>query len=532
MRPVLLRGGLVVDGTGREPFRADVEVRAGRIEAVVEPIAVADVDLPEPAAEPDADVVDCAGRLVLPGFVDTHSHADAAVFDAEVQCALLRQGVTTVVIGQDGISYAPGDGAYATEYFGPLLGAHPTYGGGGVAELLGSYDGRVPVNVAYLVPHGTVRDLVMSSADRQPSPAEVDAMAALVAEGMSAGACGLSTGLDYVPGGFASTAEIAELCRPVAAAGGIYVTHMRGGYEQNSRAGVDEVVEICRASSVRGHISHYHGPGELLIDLLTEAAAGGADLTFDAYPYRAGCTLLSMPALPPELLALDTDSIVAALRDDDKRKGLRDGWLASLADEPAFGPTWTDRAIISAVGAEEFAWSAGRTISQAADEAGTDPSSFVLDLLASSRLAVSAVMPLPPGRTVDELAALIRHDRHMIGSDGIYVGQHPHPRGWGSFARVLARHVRDRGDLSWAAAATHLSSTPAQRFGLAGRGQIQPGWQADLVVVDPGKVQDRATYDSPRALAEGIDDVLVRGVRVLADGALTGALPAGGLPAG
>jgi N-acyl-D-amino-acid deacylase len=282
-------GGQVVGGARPGPRRADVLVSAGRIEAILDPGG-------RPPA--GAEVVDCAGRLVMPGFVDTHSHADAAVFEPDVQRALLRQGVTTIIAGQDGVSYAPGDGRYASGYFAALNGAHPAYRGGGVAGLLAGYDGRIPLNVGYLVPHGTVRHEVMGSADRAATVAELDAMRRLVAAGLSEGAVGLSSGLDYVPGLFADAGELALLCRPVAEAGGVYVTHMRGGYETNAKAGVDEVRLICRDSGVRAHISHLHGPAPLLLGLVAGARSEGIDLTFDAYPYRAGCTLLSMPRCP------------------------------------------------------------------------------------------------------------------------------------------------------------------------------------------------------------------------------------------
>lgn len=512
---VLLRGGRVVDGLGGEPRRADVLVVGDRIAGV-------GTDL---AGAAGSEVVDCTDRYVLPGLVDAHSHADAGVFAPEVQLALLRQGVTTVVAGQDGVSYAPGDGSYATTYFGALLGPHPAYRGGGVASLLTAYDGAVPVNVAYLVPHGTVRDAVLGGAERAPTDAELAAMETLVRRGLAEGAVGLSTGLDYVPGLFADADELARLCVPVAEAGGVYVTHMRGGYEHAAAVGVTEVVEICRASGVRGHLSHYHGPGELLVALLDEAAAAGVALTFDAYPYRAGCTLLSMPVLPPDLLREPVDVAVARLRDPAYRARLLADWMPTVASVPAAGPGWEARVRLAFVGAERYAWAAGLTPTEAAARADADVHAFLLDLLAESALAVTAVMPVPDPRRVDDLALLVRDPRHMGGSDGIYLGSHPHPRGWGSFARLLGRHTRERGDLTWGQAAAHLSGHPVARLGLGHRGRVEPGALADLIVVDPSTVTDEATYPDPRRPAVGIDDVLVAGVPVLRAGALTGATP-------
>ena len=222
MPRTVLRGGTVADGSGDRERTADVAVVGDRIAAVGE------ID----AGAGDIEI-DCSGRMLLPGLIDAHSHADAAVFDPQVALALLRQGVTTVITGQDGVSFAPGDGSYATEYFGALNGSHPSYRGGGVATLLAGYDGEIPLNVGYLVPHGTVRQHVMGDADRPPSASELRLMCDLIATGLTDGALGLSTGLDYAPGYFANIAELIAVTGPVADVGAIYVSRMRGGYEEN-----------------------------------------------------------------------------------------------------------------------------------------------------------------------------------------------------------------------------------------------------------------------------------------------------------
>ena len=520
----LLRGGEIVDGSIDEARRADLLVKSGRIAEVIDPVRSDDL-----AGRSAREVIDCAGRLVMPGFVDAHSHADAAVFDPQIQLALLRQGVTTVIAGQDGVSYAPGDGAYASEYFAALLGPHPTYSGGGVRDLLATYDDRTRVNVAYLVPHGTVRHQILGFARRPATESELAQISELIAAGMMQGAVGLSTGLDYVPGLFADTAELTNLCDPVAQADGVYVTHMRGGYESNSKVGIDEVRAIAQASGVRAHISHFHGPPQLMNGLVAEAIQAGIDLTFDAYPYRAGFTLLSMPLLPANLLALGPHEVAAHLLTPTTREHLLREWLPSVGDEPELGSRWPSRLTLGHVAARDYQWAEGLTIAEASTRSGKDPNEFVLDVLAASHLEVSAIMPVPTERSVDDLAMLIRHDRHMLGSDGIYIGSHPHPRGWGSFTRFLARHVRERADLGWAQAAAHLSSAPVTRFHLGDRGLIRPGYVADLIVVDPQNVTDEATYERPRTLSQGIHDVFVAGMPVLRHGELTEHLPGRGL---
>ena len=312
----------------------------------------------------------------------------------------------------------------------------------------------------------------MGLADRAPTARELAVMTDLVAEGLAEGACGLSTGLDYLPGQRAKTAELSALCRPVAAADGVYVSHMRGGYEDNAAVGVAEVREIRAKTGVRAHISHYHGPIPLVVDLLDTG------LTFDAYPYRAGCTLLSMPTLPAELLALGTDGATAQLADPAVRRKVIEHHLPTLDQHPALGEGWATRMRLAHIAADDWAWAEGLSVAEAAACAQTNVGDFVVDLLTATRLAVSAVMPLPPGRTIDDLASLIRHNGYMVGSDGIYLGGHPHPRGWGSFARVLGRHVRDRKDICWGAAAARLAAAPADLFGLGQRGRIQAGGRA------------------------------------------------------
>ncbi|MBK5239007.1 MAG: amidohydrolase family protein [Actinomycetales bacterium] len=517
----VLRGGMIVDGTLPEPWLADLAMQDGVITAVGEIVAE------------EGDVVfDATGRYLMPGFIDTHSHADGAVFRDDVQRALLKQGVTTVIAGQDGVSYAPGDGAYAAEYFAALNGAHPSYQSGGVETLLAGYDGTTPVNVGYLVPAGTVRHEVKGYEPDEASPDEVASMRALVKQGLDEGALGLSTGLDYVPGIHQNTAELIQMSAPVAAAGGIYVTHMRGGYEGNSRLGTDEVAAIAGATGVRAHISHYHGPSHLLLDLVDELAGQGVNISFDAYPYRRGCSLLAMPILPPALLSGPRAEVLAALNEPAERRQLLDEWFPALEANPLIGPEWPDNLALAHIASAEYDWAHGMSVRDAAARAGSDPATFVLDLLVAAQLEVSVVMTVRDQRPYDDLARIITHPAHMVGSDAIYIGKHPHPRGRGTYAKFLRLFTRERGDYSWADAARHLSGQAAEQFGLVDRGRLEVGCAADVVLVDPERVSDEASYESPLAEAVGIDDVFVGGRQVLAAGRLTGVNSGRGLRRG
>ncbi|WP_051107837.1 N-acyl-D-amino-acid deacylase family protein [Actinomadura atramentaria] len=514
MFDVVIRGGTVLDGTGAPRRRADVGVTGDRIAAVAEPGAL--------DAAGAAAVLDAAGRHVMPGFIDTHVHGDAAVFEPEVQLAALRQGVTTFVLGQDGVSYAPAGPAtvrYVGRYFAPVNGRHPALpadGGTGylsVEDLLATYDRRTPLNTVYLLPHGTIRHDVLGTERRAPDAAELAALRARVERGLADGAAGLSTGLEYVPGAYADAAEIAALCAPVAAAGLPYVTHMRG-YEDRASHGMAEVLDIARASGAAPHVSHYHGPADELIALVDGARAEGVDLTFDNYPYLRGASTLTLVTLPEWLPIADLDATLAALADPAVRARLETEWWARRPE------VWP-RITLSHVPADRLRWAEGMTLPAAAERAGTTPGAFCCDLLVATRLEAGCVFGQPPTNSEASVRALLRHPAQTTGSDAIYQGGRPHPRGWGAFARMLARHVRELGDWTWEQAAVHLAGRAAERFRLPDRGRVRAGAAADLAVVDPDAVVDRSTYEAPKAPADGVDHVLVNGVPVLRGGALT-----------
>jgi N-acyl-D-amino-acid deacylase len=479
--------------------------------------------------EGEHEEIDCDGLLIMPGFIDAHSHADGAVFEDRVALALLREGVTTVIAGQDGVSYAPGDGAYASEYFGALNGPHPTYRGSTVADLLATYDDSSSVNVGYLVPHGTVRHRVMGMENRTATPDELASMVDLVTEGLADGALGFSTGLDYVPGLFADAAELAALTVPVKAADALYVTHMRGGYETNAHLGFAEIRDILAVSGASVHVSHFHGPQDVILPLVADALRDGLDLSFDSYPYLRGSSLLAMPILPGDLMSRSRDDVISHLSNPVNRREIAETQRAAIAARADMGPNWAEQTLLSYINASEYAWAEGMTVRAAAERVGQEPMEFCLELLAVARLEVVGVFEFPTQRPIEQLAAVMRLGSHMVGSDGIYMGSRPHPRGWGAFAKALATFTRERGDYTWPTASQHLSANAADRYGLGDRGRVKPGYKADIALIDPLRVQDRAEYEDPTLPAVGVDTVLVNGVCVLRDGQLTGAKAGRGL---
>ena len=387
-----------------------------------------------------------------------------------------------------------------------------------VESYLARFDRQVAINVAYLIPNGNVRIEVMGHDPRPATDDDIKAMQRLVLEGMDAGAVGLSTGLDYLPSRHADAREIAGLCEVIAPLDGVYVTHMRA-YGPNAKVGMDEVYEIARSSGIASHISHYNGPANLLLPLIDEGLAMGLDLTYDTYPYLAGSTILGMVALPAWVQEGGIEPTLERLNDRRIRDRLLSEWFPNLPQYPL------EKMHLSMIADPGWRWAEGLTVTDAATKAGLVPGEFVCEILVASGLAVGVVNFRANDRTEEDVRAILRHPSHMAGSDGIFVGGFPHPRGWGAFARYLGHHTRTLNDYSWPEAITHLVGHAARRYRLTDRGVVRPGYVADLALFDPLSVGDRSTYASGRTLAEGVKHVIVDGVLALEDGEPTGATP-------
>lgn len=512
MFDLIIRNGWVIDGTGGPPFRADV----GLLDALI-----AAVGPLERAEAPES--LDASGLYVVPGFIDAHVHGDLMLLADPVHLPALKQGVTTYILGQDGSAFAPASTAtmdYMRRYTAGFNGNPPEVRSdwSTVAEYLGQFDRTTALNVAYLIPNGNVRLEVIGHDPRPATDEELKAMQRLVREGMDAGAVGLSTGLDYIPSRYADAREIAALCEAIVPDGGVYVTHMRG-YGPKAPEAMREVYEICERSGVTGHVSHYNGPADLLLPLIDDGRARGLDLTFDTYPYLQGSTILGMVALPPWVQEGGITPTLDRLADPAVRERLRSEWFSQETPYPLHTTT------IAMVADHSWRWAEGKTVTDAAREAGLAPGDFVVEILRASGMAVGIVGHRAGERTEDDMRAILRHPAHMAGSDGIFCGGFPHPRGWGAFARYLGRHTRELGDYTWAEAITHLSSHAARRFRLTDRGLLRPGYAADIAIFDPATVADRSTYTAGRTLAEGMRHVLVNGTIVLRDSEPTGATP-------
>jgi N-acyl-D-amino-acid deacylase len=513
MFDLLFAGGKVVDGSGLPWYQADVALQGDRIAAVG--------TLTGAEAQRRIDI---CGKVIAPGFIDAHVHGDLMLLADPLHEPAIRQGVTTYILGQDGVAMAPASPA-TLDYM-----RHYTAGFSGnpdlprpwssIAEYLAYFDRRCAVNVATLIPNGNVRMEVVGLDTRPPTADELRRMGRLVRESMEQGAVGLSSGLDYIPSRYAAMEELIALCRDIAPFGGVYVTHMRRYDPEGVRESMDEVFRIGQEAGVPVHISHFNSRAELVLPRLDAGRAAGIDATFDLYCYLAGSSILGMVALPPWVQEGGIDATAARLRDPAVRGRLRD-WFAAPRT-----PLETVR--LSYVAAAEYRHHEGQTLQQAAGATGQEMGDFVCNVLAASHMAVGCVVPHRQ-RTPGDVCQLARHPAMMAGSDGIFTGGFPHPRGWGCFARYLGHHVR--GDHTWTLeqAVQHLSAHAARRFGLKDRGLLRSGMAADVVVFDPEMIADRSTYDDGRRLAVGVDYVAVNGELVLDSGRRSAVLPGRGL---
>src|SRR5262249_32138757 len=376
--------------------------------------------------------LDATDQVLAPGFIDAHVHGDLRLLEDPLHEPAIRQGVTTYVLGQDGVAMAPGSPAtvdYMRRYTAGFSGLYePTQRWHNLGEYLNSFDRHCALNVACLVPNGNVRMEVMGLETRPPAPDELRRMRRLVREAMEQGAVGLSSGLDYIPSRYADIAELSALCEEIAPFGGVYVTHMRRYDPEGVLGSMDEVFRIGQEAGCAVHISHFNSRADLVLPHFDAATKRGLDATYDLYCYLAGSTILGMVALPPWVQEGGSDATLARLRDPAVRARLREGF-----DGPR-GPLEAVR--LSFIAAPEYRHVEGQTLQEAARQVGLDIGTFVCELLVASRLAVGCVVPhLKRGE--EDVRALTRHPGMMAGSDGIYTGSRPHPRGCGCFARFL-----------------------------------------------------------------------------------------------
>lgn len=513
----LISRTIVIDGTGADRRTADVRLVDGLIAEIAEPGSL--------AARPDEASVDAEGLVLCPGFIDMHAHSDLHLLTHPDHAPKLSQGVTTELLGQDGLSYAP-----VTETTFPVVREKIAGWNGNpedfavdwrtVAEYLDRLDTpdaagrRIATNAAYLVPQGTVRAAVVGFDDRAATEAEIATMRATVATAMEQGAVGLSSGLTYTPGMYATSSELEQLCAEAAEHGGFYAPHHRS-YGHGALAAYAEMIELSRRSGCALHLSHATmnfaenaGRAPELLEMVDAALTEGVDITMDTYPYLPGATTLAA-VLPSWSTAGSADDAIARLEDPATRARIRHILEVEGSDGCHGVPVEWETLEISSVQDPALADCVGRTIAELAASAEREPFDIFCEILTTDRLGTGILQHVGHEGNVQ---TIMTHRVHTGGSDGLLHGDKPHPRAWGTFPRYLGRYCRDLGLLTLEEMIHHLTGRAAARLQLVGRGTVALGSAADLVLFDPETVEARATFDDPRQPAAGIHSVYVNGV--------------------
>jgi dihydroorotase/N-acyl-D-amino-acid deacylase len=493
---LVLRGGRIVDGTGSPWYRADIALRGDAIVRIAPAIA-----------EPATRVIELKGLVVAPGFIDIHTHARRGIFDVPTADNYVRQGVTTLIEGPDGGSAVP---------LAPFL-----------AKVAAT---RITPNFATFIGQGSIRSSVMGQVDRAATGEELDKMRALVRQGMEEGALGLSSGLFYVPGAFTPTAEVVELAKVAGRMGGMYISHMR---DEASKVldSVRETITIGEQGGLPTQVTHhkvvgkkYWGRSVESLKLIDEARARGVDATIDQYPYTASATSITAALLPAWAQEGGRESVLNRLKDPAVRARVKAETVAIIRDERGGGDP--KNVVVSSCQFDPSL--AGKDLGQITKDRGL---AVTLENAAETALWIveqGGAQGIFHAINEDDLQRILVHPATMIASDGeipIFGRNHPHPRSYGTFARVLGVYVREKKLLPLETAVQKMSALPAQRLGLADRGVLRPGLKADIVVFDPTRVRDLATFDKPHAYAEGVTQVLVNGEVVFENGAMTPARP-------
>ncbi len=521
---LLIRNGTVYDGTGGEPFVADIAVVADRIAAIGSKLGSAEVE------------IDASGLAVAPGFINVLSWANASLIEDGRSMSDIRQGVTLEVMGE-GWSMGPLDEQMKRDALDQQADIRFDIDWTTLGEYLQFLQDRgVSTNVASFVGATTLRIHELGYADRAPSAEELARMQGLVRTAMEEGALGVGSSLIYAPGFYATTDELVALCAVAAEYGGRYISHIRSEGTTLLEA-LDELLEIARRARIGAEIYHLKASGEQnwdklesVFERIEEARAEGLDITADMYTYTAGATELTA-AMPPWVQEGGLDAWVERLKDPAIRERLQlemttptDRWESLYLDAGG-----AENVILIGFKNPALKDLTGKTVAEIAEQRGVSPEVALMDLVIEDHSPISAVYFLMSEANVRKKIAQpwmsFGSDEASLAPEGAFLKFNLHPRAYGNFARLLGRYVREERILSLAEAIRRLTSLPAKNLKLRDRGALEEGFFADVVVFDPAQIQDHATYAEPHRLATGVKHVFVNGEAVLRDGAHTGATP-------
>ncbi len=507
MFDVAIVGGTVVDGTGEPGYRADVGISGETIEAIGD------------LSQSDAGrVIDATGLVVSPGFIDTHAHSDGALLFDPQHANGLRQGITTEILGQDGLSYAPlspENYRIIRRYLAGILGEPPDdLDMSSVEAFRPHYHKKCAVNTAYCVAHGAVRLETLGFEDRPLVGDALERAKRLIREGIEQGAVGFATGMSYFPNSWSDTAEMIELCKAANEVGGVYVTHLRNVNTDRAFGGGDvpEALEIGRRSGIKVHFSHYRtqasnaGKVAERVELIDKAKAEGVDCSLELYPYPTGSTY-PLSFLPSYAHEGGPDAVIRRLRDSSERQKLVDylnnDYPGALQD-----------VVFSYLPVNSHL--EGMSLPDVTAERGSSPGEVLCDLLLEEDMRI-CFRGAPPASVAlwqqvsRDCVELLSRDDYMVGSDAIPIGGMPHPRAYGCFPRFLGRLRRRFDILSLEQMVQRMTDNAARRFGITRRGRIEKGYFADVVAFDADRIMDNATYDDPFQFPTGIPHVVVNG---------------------
>jgi N-acyl-D-amino-acid deacylase len=493
----IIQNGLVVDGSGAAGFKADIGITDQFI------TALGDLSQAE-----SAEVVNAEGQVVCPGFIDVHVHSELALLGGMDRSAPLQMGVTTQLMGPDGFSWAPLQGQKLIDmknYFRTFYdhSAIESEKGFTIEQLLNRWRGHIPSNVALQVPHASVRLAVMGWDARIATNDELNQMEVITRHWLEAGAKAFATGLEYEPMRHADRRELVRLSQVTAEYGGSYVTHQRG-YGDNVSIGCNETFSIGKEAGIPVHISHFT-VDDTAEELIRQAEDSGIDVSFDMYPYPAGCTSL--------LFMLPNSVQAGSVEDVRRRIESKAGRQQCAAHLESALPV--DRVRFAAIGIPETGWE-GKSVAEVQRELGKTLVDMVCDILLESNFQTLMIYHWPQDR-YHFLEKTYKHERHMVATDGVYVGKKPHPRGFGTFPKVIREFVYEKGWLSLEQAIYKMSGYPAKRFNLHKRGVLAVGNYADIVMYDPTTLKDGATFLEPRTPNIGLE-VWVNGQQVIRSG--------------
>lgn len=523
MYDIILKRGKIIDGTGSPWFYADLGIRNDEIAFIGK--------IPSHLGK---KVYDVNNLFVSPGFIDMHAHSDLFILERPYLSAKIRQGITTDLLGQDGIAAAPLPRELIVQWQGNLSGLdgqpNITWDWHDVDSYLKKIENEKPsYNLAFLVPHGNIRMQVMGLEGRPATDEEIQRMQEILRKSFEQGACGLSSGLIYPPCVFAEMKEIEALCQVAAEYGVPFVVHQRSEGDEILES-MNELIEMARRTGVHLHFSHFKVCGKLnwhkteqALAKLDQARAEGLEVTFDQYPYTAGSTMLSA-ILPPWTHEGGTVLMLSRLQDPANRERIKREMKEGLKgwDSISAWAGWNGIFITSVAGDENRPF-IGKHLAEIAElRQEEDPADTAINLILEEKNAVGMI-----DFVMDEssVSMIMRHPAGTICTDGLLGGE-PHPRAYGSFPRVLGKYVREERNLSLEEAIRRMTSQPARIIGFTDRGVIRQGAKADLVVFDADTVRDRATYKKPRQVPVGIEMVVVNGQIVL-EGDKENDVPAG-----